>query len=100
VSKWFGITIVVLLVFWLTVLSLAQLKLNAATHKHFKIIMQHEDDLLVIKLRMGQPMVQAKPKPQYAPTALPLPRQRRRPIAVASKSESPGLELTSVRRCW
>jgi hypothetical protein len=99
-SKWFGITIVVLLVFWLSLLSLAQLKLSSASHIYGVIIMQHEDDLSGIKLRMGRSMVQGKPTPQSASLAPPLPRQRRRPAGVASKFKSSGIELTPVHSCW
>lgn len=102
-SKWFGITVVVLLALWLSLLSLAQLKLNAATQTYGAIIREHENDLLGIKLRMvrmARPMVQAKPVPQFVRPGPPLARHRRRPGAVGSKSGSGGIELTPERRCW
>lgn len=99
-SKWFGITVVVLLVFWLSLLSLTQRRLTAVSHTHSVIIMQHEVDLTGIKMRMQPPMIQPRPRPQVAPSAPPMPRQRRRLAAGTSEFGSPRIELTAALRCW
>ena len=97
-SKWFSITMVVLIVFWLSLLSLTQLRLTAVTRTQSVIIMQHEVDLTGIKMHMQPPRIQARPTPQVAPSAPPLPRQRRRLVAGASEFDSRDVELTE-RRC-
>lgn len=99
-SKWFGITVVVLLVFWLSLLSLTQRRLTAVSHTHSVIIMQHESDLARIKMSTRSPMIQAKPTPQVAPSAPPLPRQPRRLVAGTSEYGSSSKELAAVPRCW
>lgn len=99
-SKWFNITIVVLIVFWLSLVSLTQRKLTAVAHVHSVIIMQHEVDLTGMKMRMQPPMTQARRTPQVAPSAPPMPRQRRRPVAGTSEFGSPRIELTAAPRCW
>ncbi len=65
-SKWFGITVVVLLVFWLSVLSLTQRMLSAATHNSSLLIMQHEANLTAIRLHMTRPVAPARPASQFA----------------------------------
>ena len=99
-SKWFSITIVVLIVFWLSLLSLTQYRLATAMHKYNVIIMEHESDLARIKMRMLPPRIQARPTPQVAPSAPSLPRQRRRLVADTSEFGSPRIEFTAAPRCW
>lgn len=99
-SKWFGITIVLLLVLWLSLLSLTQLNLDAAMRKFNMIIKQHEVDLFVIKMRMQPPMIKARSKPQVAPSEPPLPRHRRKLVAGTSESRSPGIQSTALPTCW
>jgi len=99
-SKWFSFTIVVLIVFWLSLLSLAELRLNAAMRKYNVIMMQHAVDLTTIKMRMQPPMIQARPTPQVAPSATLVPRQRRRLVASTSEFGSPRIELAAAPRCW
>lgn len=99
-SKGFVITMIVLLVLWLSLLSLTLHELLGVTHKNNVLILEHEVDLVGIKIRMRTPMIQAGPAPQVAPPMHPLPRRRRRLVAGTSEYGSPGIELTAAHRCW
>jgi len=98
-SKWFGITVVVLLAFWLTLVSIAQRTLSAASHAYGRLLVQHETDLAGIRSRLARQMVSAKPGP---PVALPAPplRQQEGPTVVGSKPTSHGIELLPEHACW
>lgn len=60
-SKRFGITVVVLFVFWLTLVSLAQRKLSDAAHIYGRLIIQHDAELAGVQLRMARQRASAKP---------------------------------------